>query len=73
MVYLLHEKLVLLRVEPKVMNIYPKLVGGEHNQLSSVSFNYMKLSVNIFAYCLITMNGPKLTKALLVECRGPSR
>ncbi|CAN6838069.1 unnamed protein product, partial [Brassica oleracea] len=46
-VYLLHEKLVLLCVEPKVMiatNIYPKLVGGEHNQLSSVSFNYMKLT-----------------------------
>lgn len=42
MVYLLHEKLVLLRVEPNVMiatNIYPKLVGAEHNQLSSVSFN----------------------------------
>lgn len=53
---LLHEKLVLLHGEPKVMiatNIYPKLVGGEYNRLSSASFNYVEFSVKILAYCLI--------------------
>ncbi|KAF3580633.1 hypothetical protein DY000_02033110 [Brassica cretica] len=42
-VYLLHEKLVLLRVEPKVMiatNIYPKLDRGDHNQLSSIMLSF---------------------------------